>query len=222
MNVIGVVSAGLQLGFNSRIKKRERGLYSSTERLISRAQVTINELHTDELEITDHPVDSGAQVSDHAFMHPSEVVLQLAWSNSPSSAGDLVNPALGVATAVNSVVRSVTNVVQQALALQSALQSSISGATPDEVKGVYQDLLDLQKSREPFTIYTGKRKYTDMLIKSLATQTDEKTENALFITMTCRQVIRVSSRIVTLPKSAMSFPELMEPIASGRKNAIPQ
>jgi len=222
MNVIGVVSAGLQLGFNSRIEKRKRGLYSSTEQLISRAQVTISELHTDELEITDHPVDSGAQVSDHAFMHPSEVVLQLAWSNSPSSAGSLVNPALGTAVAVNSVVRSITDTVQRALALQNAVQSALSGVTPDEVKGVYQDLVDLQKSREPFTIYTGKRKYTDMLIKSLATQTDEKTENALFITMTCRQVIRVSSRAVTLSKAAMALPELMEPLVSGRKNAIPQ
>lgn len=46
------------------------------------AQVTIEEAHTDQLAIMDHPVESGALISDHAFKLPAELVIKCGWSNS--------------------------------------------------------------------------------------------------------------------------------------------
>ena len=44
--------------------------------------VTISEFHSDELTVTTHPVDTGAQISDHAYKQPATVVCSFGWSNS--------------------------------------------------------------------------------------------------------------------------------------------
>jgi hypothetical protein len=44
------------------------------------AQVTIEEQGTDELQITDHPVEQGAPISDHAFKRPVTVNITAGWS----------------------------------------------------------------------------------------------------------------------------------------------
>jgi hypothetical protein len=54
------------------------------------ADVTIEEDHTDEVVITDHPVERGASTTDHAFKRPSTVAIKAGWSNSSGTA--LGNP----------------------------------------------------------------------------------------------------------------------------------
>ena len=44
--------------------------------------VTIEEHHSDRLIITEHPVETGAAISDHSFRTPSEVVMKIGFSNS--------------------------------------------------------------------------------------------------------------------------------------------
>lgn len=52
--------------------------------------VTIEESHTDELEISDHPVEQGAQITDHSFKKPSGLTIKAGQSNSSGEqAGDL-------------------------------------------------------------------------------------------------------------------------------------
>lgn len=46
------------------------------------ADVTIEEHHHDELAITEHPVEQGAAIADHAYKRPSAVVIKAGWSNS--------------------------------------------------------------------------------------------------------------------------------------------
>lgn len=215
MSVVGYVNAGIQLGFAASLKKRERGLLDNTSlELLYNAQVTIEEIHQDELEITDHPVESGALISDHAFKHPAEVTIRMGWSNSSSSSGSLLNSAVGAVAANSAVFREVASLLGTAGMAQSAL----SGASPDQVNGVYAGLLGLQESRALLAVYTGKRNYKDMLIKSISCMTDFKAEEALFITMTLRQVILVSTRVVTLSKEKAADPKATgEPVPKGTK-----
>lgn len=44
------------------------------------AQVTIQEQSSDELQITDHPVEQGSPISDHAFKRPVSVNINAGWS----------------------------------------------------------------------------------------------------------------------------------------------
>lgn len=50
------------------------------------AYVTLEEQHHDELVITDHPVEQGASISDHAYKKQAEVTLMIGWSNSSLNA----------------------------------------------------------------------------------------------------------------------------------------
>jgi Dit-like tail protein len=45
------------------------------------AEITISEDHDDELMITEHPVEFGAIMSDHAYKRPPEVRVRVGWSN---------------------------------------------------------------------------------------------------------------------------------------------
>lgn len=142
--------------------------------------VVVEESHHDELTITDHPVEQGASISDHAYKQPSEVTCRYGWSNSSL----LLNAAIDFATGL--------------------LQGSFSGASGDalDVSDVYQKLLDLQQSRQPFDLTTGKRAYSNMLIKSLSVTTDAASENALMLTAVMRQIIIVQTQVTTLQPAA--------------------
>lgn len=135
--------------------------------------VAIEESHHDELTITDHPVEQGASISDHAYKNPAEVTCRYGWSDS----------------------------------------SSISTLWNGDVNQVYQQLLDLQQSRVPFDLTTGKRAYSNMLIKSLGVTTDRSSENALMLTAVMRQVIIVQTQATTLqPAESHADPSSTAPV----------
>ena len=63
--------------------------------------VTIEEMHTDEVVVTKHPVDFGAQISDHAYKNPAQVICTFGWSDSSRLINSLIS---------GSILQGVTNV----------------------------------------------------------------------------------------------------------------
>lgn len=139
------------------------------------ADATISEVGDDETEITRHPVEQGAAITDHAFSEPSNLVIEAAWSNSSFAAnGDDTYCA-----------------------------------------NIYKNLLDMRAQRIPFDVLTPQRKYTNMLIKSLTKRTDEKTENALKVTIVCRQIIIVQTQTTPVPSAdVQKMPQKTNPPAN--------
>jgi hypothetical protein len=144
------------------------------------AQVTIEERHADEMVITDHPVESGAVISNHAYMLPSTLLIRGGWSESPS-----VDGGIGSLTA------------DVGLGL-SGLTSMTSGEGVGSVREMYENMLVLQSSRIPFEIQTGKRVYQNMLIRRLETTTDKENENSIIMTIDCREVLIVKTQVVSV------------------------
>lgn len=54
------------------------------------ANVTIEEQHIDRLAVTEHPVEQGASITDHAYKQPARLTIRAGWSNSSPQA--LGNP----------------------------------------------------------------------------------------------------------------------------------
>lgn len=52
-----------------------------------RPQVTIEEAGKDVMFITNHPVETGAAISDHAFRMPAEIEMRCGWSDSGNYQG---------------------------------------------------------------------------------------------------------------------------------------
>jgi hypothetical protein len=116
------------------------------------AQVTIEEVCNDSLEITNHPVEQGASITDHAYVNPSSLNI-------------------------------------------SALFSEDQDPLPE----IYQNLLELQASREPFTVVTGKRTYNNMLMKSLGVTNDAVTENILSVRFSLQEIFLTSLEVSSVP-----------------------
>ncbi|MEE3504831.1 hypothetical protein QN399_00890 [Pseudomonas sp. 10C3] len=162
------------------------------------AQVTMEEVANDELQITEHPVELGANITDHSFKKPPDLYIRCGWSNA-SLAG---------------VLGGITGLVS-ALSGGSAFGS-------DYVSSVYNQLLALQASRIPFDVSTGKRLYTNMLMRSLGVTTDEKSEYTLMVIAVFKQIIIVQTQATTLPpKDDQAHPQdTAETSDAGTKQAI--
>lgn len=174
-----------------RVSPGEEVVYVRPYRSIAsfEAHVTLREVHTDELEITEQPVEQGAAISDHAYRRPSEVVITCAWSSTPPRSA-----------------------------------SSSETPPPVDILDIYQRLLALQASRERFDIFTGKRVYRNMLIRSLVEETDGKTENLLSLTVRCQELLIATVQVVTIaaPKEAQADPaSTMPPVNKGAKQLAP-
>lgn len=91
----------------------------------------------------------------------------------------------------------------------------------DSLTSIYQDLLDLQSDRTPFTVVTLKRTYTNMLVAVLANTTDKYTENCLKIDITLQEVLIVSLSTSIVPKSKQKFPGTTAATQNvGKKSAL--
>ena len=117
------------------------------------ATLTIEEVATDELEITQHPVQQGAAITDHAYLKPATVNVKIVFSDEDAPLAE-----------------------------------------------TYQKLRQLQASREPFDVVTGKRSYKNMLFKSLGQTNDLRTEFVLSINATLQEVFITALEVVSGPE----------------------
>lgn len=112
------------------------------------AYLTIKEISTDRLSITQHPVLTGASITDHSYSEPSTVMADIIFD-------EFLQP----------------------------------------LSRTYGKILDLQKSRIPFSIRTGKRTIPNMLIADLTQVSDAQNENVLRVQLIMQQVLVSSSYI---------------------------
>lgn len=204
MSILGNAVAVGQIAIQSLTIKPKRLLTTESATTITNieTQITIEEVHSDEMEITEHPVEQGSTISDHAFARPSEVIITMAWSNSPNNSGPL-NQLIGAAANTSPILKDVIGAAK----LVGGIATALSPGSP-VVMQKYNAILQLYYNRALFDVYTGKRVYKNMLIKSLATTTDAKTENSLILRMTLRQILMAATQTVTVPDSSvMANPE---------------
>lgn len=129
--------------------------------------VVISEKHHDTLEITEHPVELGAEIADHAYKRPAEVTMEVGFSSGGSLLDFWDTSKLGI---------------------------SVGLSAPE----IYQQILALQASRQPFDVITGKRKYQNMLIRAIEVTTDKHTETVLMAILTLRELNITQTQTVNI------------------------
>jgi hypothetical protein len=118
--------------------------------------------------LTENPVEQGANVNDHIIIEPMTFTVEGVVSNSSST-------TIGQFTQVPSVFNQDSS----------------------KAKEAWNDLLELQASRQPFTLVQGLREYNNIVILSLNESQDKDTSNGLFFTATMKEVILVGVEPVT-------------------------
>lgn len=133
---------------------------------------TVNENHTDTLTITEHPVETGANVSDHAQKEPDSLTLQGIISNQPI----LLN-------------------------LVDDLQPSVPGGTPgNRAQDAYNEFLRLQQTASLLKVTTELRNYQNMMIQDINVRRDKTTRNILDIGLTLREFRRATVETTDAPE----------------------
>jgi len=151
--------------------------------------VTIEENHSDRLQVTQHPVARGSPISDHAFKLPATVTMRLGWTNA------------------NPIGAGVQGFMSGGFA--GAAEGLLSSATEERVKDIYASLVKLQYDDQaaknggnpvvPFDLTTGKRTYKNMVIVELGVRTDHTTEYSLMIECNMQEVFIVETQSTTQP-----------------------
>lgn len=170
------------------------------------AYVALSEDHNHELLLTEHPVEQGAAVSDHAYKLPVRLAIRIAWTaSSVPGSGQIklfgVNlPTLAGFTGIN------------------------AGAGQDYIKSIFAQIVQLQVKRSLIDIYTGKYAYRNMMIVSFAEQTNNQTENVLVANLILKEVILFQTRSVVAPinPATMAEPQKGTPtVDQGAKSPTP-
>lgn len=145
---------------------------------------TLSEVVSSASELTQHPIETGATVSDHVIERPREYRMEGVITNAPLSVSDRLD-AGRIAWA--------------------DLSSSSPAGTGNKVDGAYSLLEQMKASRDVVTIRTPLRIFTDMVMVSLQVTRDPKTGDALQFSAAFQQVRKAKSVTVapaSIPRAA--------------------
>lgn len=180
-NIIGINPAGSspgsgQINPNGQIGDTGVSVNTATTKIV--ADAVIRELHEDELEVTEQPVEAGAAITDHAYKLPSSLELEYGWARASKQNVQL---------------------------------------DPSFLKALYDQVLGLQVNRILCTVNTGKRIYTNMLVRRIVTESDKEQENILWLKLLMKEVL-VVPKTVAVPLTDQAVQGLPQQTAA----TIPQ
>lgn len=146
----------------------------------------LTETHTADVDVTDHPVEQGADISDHRRPKPRTLTIEGFVTNTPM-------PAETAESVQRGLVRNGQTV--GTFQSRSTLEPTRSGEA-------YETLLSFREG-DLLTVVTTMETLEDMAITALSVPRDAKTGQALRFSVTLKQVIIVSSkRVKVAPRHA--------------------
>ena len=131
----------------------------------------LNINYTSELTITNHPVQNGANVSDHAYQEPVSVKMEILMSDAAFKYDD------DTGADANS-------------------NRTFAGMAYTRSVGAYRLLRQLQKERRVFTIGTRLEEFQNMMIESINVEDDVETLYGLKASVTLKQVFIANEKVV--------------------------
>lgn len=143
---------------------------------------SISESHVGEVEVTEHPVEQGANVTDHVRPKPDTLTIEGFVSNTP------LNRA-----------QNKRAVESQGFRLSTTSERDVIVGQPGNAETAYTKLRELKDSGTLITVTTKLRTYDNMVIKSLSVPRDAKVGDALKFSATFQRITIVQNKTVFLP-----------------------
>ena len=131
---------------------------------------TVSEEHVSTADLTENPVEDGAKVTDHVQLKPSQLTIEGVISDTP----------LGYA-----VIGNIQNLVRSVATL-----FGLSSRSTD----AFNNLRKLQESRKPFTVITGLKRYTNMIMTDLSVPRTATTGGAIHFRAVMKEIRIVKSK----------------------------
>lgn len=162
--------------------------------------ITLLEEGEDELQITEHPVEQGTTISDHAYKLPARLNVRIVFT--PASQNEFTTPFGAIPFSGFFQPGSIFSY----------------GSAAAYLSQIYNTFLTLQQQRSLLQVITGKRAYSNMLVRSIGVSTDERTENVLMLSVGFREILLAQTQAVQTPTSedpsALANPQANQPAIS--------
>jgi hypothetical protein len=142
---------------------------------------------------------TGGLVFDAVFResHESELIV----TDNPVEAGNIISDHAYMGP-LRLVIDAGVSDTPLALQPDDPFSSDVSRS-----RKAYEMLSDLQKKAEPFDVQTGLKLYKNMLCTNIRVNQDKTTANVFSFTAELREVIIVTTQIVTYPKRKPGKPD---------------
>lgn len=166
---------------------------------------TLEEVHSYTQEVTEHPVERGADITDHVRPKPVELRLRGIVSDTPID-GSYVHAALNAAPGLG---------ISAAAGLAGASLSLLHNASIS--KQTFEMLRRMASGGGMLTIHTPYLDYTSMVITSAEITRDQHSGAALVFALSLRQITTVESATVDVTLPAMA----QAPLNMGQQQTSP-
>jgi len=154
----------------------------------------IEDDHERDCEVTENPVEDGANVTDHVHLKPVHLTINGVISDTPIDFGILNNLATGNISGLSNSVKSL-------------------GGSKRSIEQ-YNKLVELQKKREPFEVVTGLRVYKNMILKRLQVQRNAQKGQAIHFTAELMEIKIIGSGVL----GSFNLSDDVQDLASPNRN----
>lgn len=169
---------------------------------------TVKESFVTKAEPTQHPVENGADVTDHVIIKPNSLSISGIITETPfagisdlvKATGATVGASIGAAlgpfgAAAGAVVGAVGG---------KTLAGSLFGSSDRVLSAVAAEFVKLRDARQPIDIQTGLQLYKGYVLSSCSVSRDQKSGQSISVDLEFIELILVESQVtqVAIPKVA--------------------
>lgn len=173
--------------------------------------------HESNMRLTENPVESGADIADHAILEPKEITVtgvmvgyeppqhfknmlgnDLAFMDEYPMPMEIRAHTRQAEAMYNQIVGQAQDIKAQVGKVlapwypEAAGMANDSSPSLDRVGKAYEDLLSIQKKGEPITVQTGIKQYENMLIVSIGVT--QQYDGSAEFSLTLREIFIVESQ----------------------------
>lgn len=185
---------------------------------------TLQESFSAPIELTNHPVENGVDITDHVILRPKTLTIQGIITETPLSLqaslrGGVATVAASIGASLGSAIvgtAAAIGVSSSAKSLSSVFQErSVTGNLLEEsgenirLKDAISEFLAIRDAKAPITIVTGLQQYKDYLLKSFTCTRDQQTGRSIRVELQFQELQLASSQLVTvaIPKIKAALPK---------------
>jgi hypothetical protein len=166
--------------------------------------VTLTENHNFESEVTDNPVEEGVVISDHIDLKPESLTITGVISDTPLN---FTTSIQGAATTAGAFVgKKIVGPLGAVAGVGAGAVAGLLVSPNNRMKNTFDHFRDLQSKRVPFTVITGLKRYTNMVIVTLTVNRDSKSGRSFNFTATLKQIRIVESKTIKIKNTFASTP----------------
>lgn len=159
----------------------------------------LSEQHQHSAKATQFPVETGAVIADHVLLEPKVVRVEAFVSDTPL-------PSAMSLGELQPLTDSAMEIPGRTGTFSAFERAAASGEFKGRARGVYLALLEVMEAKKTVTLGTSLQTFENMAIESVDLPVDASRRDALQVSISLRQVLKVGLRTVPVPTMEGALP----------------